>query len=75
MIMDLSTRDQGRVFASELFYFETEELGAHWYIYYCADVGNYETNYPETAAKYKLNDNEHHVAFCLRSMTDDPMGG
>lgn len=74
MIMDLSIKDQGRVFAPELFYFETEELGGRWYIYYCADVGNYEKNYPETAAKYKLNDQEHHVACCLRSKTDDPMG-
>lgn len=71
MVMDLSGK-QRRIFAPELFWLNDED-GGHWYIYYCADVMNYEKDYPEMAEKYKLGD-EHHIVFCLRSKTDDPMG-
>ncbi len=71
MVMDLSGK-QRRIFAPELYYLNDED-GGHWYIYYCADVMNFEQDYPEMAEKYKLGD-EHHIVFCLRSKTEDPMG-
>lgn len=71
LVMDM-TGKQRRIFAPELFYLNDED-GGHWYIYYCADVLNYEKDYPETAAKYTRGD-EAHIACCLRSKTDDPMG-
>lgn len=71
MVMDM-TGKQRRIFAPEMFFLDDED-GGHWYIYYCADVLNYEKDYPETAAKYKRGD-EGHIACCLRSVTDDPMG-
>lgn len=70
-VMDMTGR-QRRIFAPELFFLNDEE-GGHWYIYYCADILDYGKDYPETAAKYALGE-EHHVACCLRSRTDDPMG-
>lgn len=71
LVMDMAGK-QRRIFAPELFFLNDEE-GGHWYIYYCADVLEYERDYPEMAAKYKLGA-EHHIACCLRSKTDDPMG-
>jgi len=71
MVMDVMGK-QRRVFAPEIF-FLNDDQGGHWYIYYCADVLDYARDYPETAARYTLG-NEHHIGFCLRSKTDDPMG-
>lgn len=66
---------QGRVFAPELFFFEDEndEYGGRWYIYYCADVHNFANDYPHLASEYTIK-NEHHIGFCARSKTDDPLG-
>jgi len=71
LVMDMEGK-QRRIFAPELFFLNDED-GGHWYIYYCADVLAYERDYPEMAAKYQLGA-EHHIACCLRSKTDDPMG-
>lgn len=71
LVMDM-TGKQRRIFAPEMFFVDGED-GGHWYIYYCADVLNYEKDYPETAAKYRRG-NEMHIACCIRSKTDDPMG-
>lgn len=71
MVMDM-TGKQRRIFAPEMFFLNDED-GGHWYIYYCADVINYERDYPEMAAKYDLG-SESHIVFCLRSKTADPMG-
>lgn len=70
LVMDLGGK-QRRVFAPELFFLNDAE-GGHWYIYYCADVLDCARDYPEVAAKYELRD--HHIACCLRSKTQDPMG-
>lgn len=71
LVMDM-TGKQRRIFAPEMFFVDGED-GGHWYIYYCADVLNYEKDYPETAAKYQRGA-EGHIACCIRSKTDDPMG-
>ncbi len=71
LVMDM-TGKQRRIFAPELFFLDDEE-GGHWYIYYCADILNYERDYPEMAGKYRMG-SERHVACCLRSKTDDPTG-
>lgn len=71
-VIDLSGK-QRRIFAPELFFLDDEE-GGHWYIYYCADIFDYEKNYPEMAAKYpKINNN--HLVFCSRSLTSNPLDG
>ncbi len=72
LVMDVAGK-QRRVFAPELFFFDDAE-GGHLYIYYCADVLDYERDYPKMAAKYQLNSDQHHIACCLRSKTQDPMG-
>lgn len=71
LVMDMQGK-QRRIFAPELFWLNDDE-GGHWYIYYCADILNYERDYPEIAERYELG-SEHHVACALRSKTDDPMG-
>ncbi|MCR5792572.1 MAG: Ig-like domain-containing protein [Lachnospiraceae bacterium] len=73
-IMDFTKtpESQRRIFAPEIFHY-----GNHWYIYYCADVwvnGDKSFRYYTKLNEQGITTNNNHIACCLKSKTDDPMG-